>query len=154
MEAWFDFHGDDRVLHSGKFNWTYVLGTAMMDPLYLGQTAIVYEGKADATRWMPLVAKHRATIFIGVPTIYRQILQKTDFSAADVPTLRHCMCAGEHLSDDVLAGWRERFGQDIYEAIGMSECSYYMSQRKGSRSGPARSACRSRDTSSSCWMPT
>ena len=41
------------------------------------------------------------------------------------------MCAGEHLSDDVLAGWRERFGQDIYEAIGMSECSYYMSQRKG-----------------------
>ena len=131
MEAWFDFHGDDRVLHSGKFNWTYVLGTAMMDPLYLGQTAIVYEGKADATRWMPLVAKHRATIFIGVPTIYRQILQKTDFSAADVPTLRHCMCAGEHLSDDVLAGWRERFGQEIYEAIGMSECSYYMSQRKG-----------------------
>jgi len=138
MEAWFDFqslregsHGDDRVLHSGKFNWTYVLGTAMMDPLYLGQTAIVYEGKADATRWMPLVAKHHATIFIGVPTIYRQILQKTDFDAVDVPTLRHCMCAGEHLSDDVLAGWRERFGQDIYEAIGMSECSYYMSQRKG-----------------------
>ena len=131
MEAWFDFSGDDRVLHSGKFNWTYVLGTAMMDPLYLGQTAIVFEGPPDAIRWMPLVAKHRATIFIGVPTIYRQILQKTAFNAADVPTLRHCMCAGEHLSDDVLHGWRQRFGLDIYEAIGMSECSYYMSQRKG-----------------------
>jgi len=131
MTAWFDFCGDDRVLHSGKFNWTYVLGTALMDPLYLGQTAIVFEGPPDATQWIPRIAKHQATIFIGVPTIYRQILQKTSFTVADAPTLRHCMCAGEHLSDEVLAGWRERFDQEIYEAIGMSECSYYISQRKG-----------------------
>jgi acyl-coenzyme A synthetase/AMP-(fatty) acid ligase len=137
MQAWFDLRGGDRVLHSGKFNWTYVLGTALMDPLYLGQTAIVVEGPADASQWIPRIARHRATIFIGVPTIYRQILQKTSFSAADAPTLRHCMCAGEHLSDEVLHGWRERFGQEIYEAIGMSECSYYMSQRSGApiRSG-------------------
>ncbi|MDW8317745.1 MAG: AMP-binding protein [Anaerolineae bacterium] len=131
MRYWFDFQGDDRVLHSGKLNWTYVLGTAMTDPLYMGQTAIVFEGKADATRWIPLAARHRATIFIGVPTVYRQILQKTSSTAADAPTLRHCMCAGEHLSDEVLAGWRARFGLDIYEAIGMSECSYYLSQQKG-----------------------
>jgi acyl-coenzyme A synthetase/AMP-(fatty) acid ligase len=45
-----------------------------------------------------LIAKHGATIFIGVPTIYRQILQKTSVASADVPTLRHCMSAGEHLS--------------------------------------------------------
>jgi acyl-coenzyme A synthetase/AMP-(fatty) acid ligase len=130
MQHWFDFTGDDRVLHSGKFNWTYVLGTALMDPLYLGQTAIVYEGPPDATQWIPRIARQRATIFIGVPTVYRQILQKTGYTAADAPTLRHCMCAGEHLSDEVLYGWRARFGQEIYEAIGMSECSYYMSQRK------------------------
>ncbi|HSN78149.1 MAG TPA: AMP-binding protein [Anaerolineae bacterium] len=131
IQHWFDFCCDDRVLHSGKFNWTYVLGTAMMDPLYMGQTAVVYEGPPDATQWIPRIAWHGATIFIGVPTIYRQILQKTNFTADDAPTLRHCMCAGEHLSDEVLAGWRERFGQEIYEAIGMSECSYYISQRRG-----------------------
>jgi acyl-coenzyme A synthetase/AMP-(fatty) acid ligase len=131
MQYWFDFRGDDRVLHSGKFNWTYVLGTALMDPLYLGQTAIVAEGPPDAAQWLPRIARHRATIFIGVPTIYRQILQKTSYTAADAPTLRHCMCAGEHLSDEVLHGWRARFGQEIYEAIGMSECSYYISQRRG-----------------------
>jgi acyl-coenzyme A synthetase/AMP-(fatty) acid ligase len=131
MQYWFDFRGEDRVLHSGKFNWTYVLGTALMDPLYLGQTAIVTEGPPDAAQWIPRIAKHRATIFIGVPTIYRQILQKTRYTAADAPSLRHCMCAGEHLSDEVLHGWRARFGQEIYEAIGMSECSYYISQRRG-----------------------
>src|SRR5207248_11529149 len=40
------------------------------------------------------------------------------------------MSAGEHLSDEVLGSWKERFGLDIYEAVGMSECSYYLSQNR------------------------
>ena len=128
---WFDFRPEgDRVLHSGKLNWTYVLGTGLMDPLYRGHTAIVHEGPSDAAFWPRLIARHDATIFIGVPTIYRQILQKTRAARADVPTLRHCMSAGEHLSEAVLQGWRERFGLDIYEGLGMTECSYYLCQTR------------------------
>jgi acyl-coenzyme A synthetase/AMP-(fatty) acid ligase len=133
---WFDFAGGgegapvDRIVHSGKFNWTYVLGSALMDPLYRGKTVIAHEGRNDAATWPRLIAKHGATIFIGVPTIYRQILQKTEFTKSDVPTLRHCMSAGEHLSDEVFGQWKQRFGLDIYEAVGMSEFSYYLSQGK------------------------
>lgn len=130
-EYWFDYaDAGDRIVHSGKFNWTYVLGSAMMDPLYRGKTVIVHEGKNDATTWPRLIAKHQATIFIGVPTIYRQIIQKSAFGRKDVPSLRWCMSAGEHLSDEMLGLWRERFGIDIYEAVGMSEFSYYLSQNK------------------------
>ncbi|MGZ5915700.1 MAG: AMP-binding protein, partial [Hyphomicrobium sp.] len=87
---WFDFdpYSVDRIVHSGKFNWTYVLGSALMDPLYLGKTVIAHEGRNDAAAWPRLIARHYATIFIGVPTVYRQILQKTQFSRAEVPTLR------------------------------------------------------------------
>ncbi|HRH79931.1 MAG TPA: class I adenylate-forming enzyme family protein [Thiobacillaceae bacterium] len=128
---WFDFHPEgDRILHSGKFNWTYVLGSGLMDPLYRGKTVIVHEGKNDAAGWIRLMARHAATIFIGVPTIYRQILQKTAATGADVPALRHCMSAGEHLSDEMLGLWKDRFGMEIYEAVGMSECSYYLSENK------------------------
>jgi acyl-coenzyme A synthetase/AMP-(fatty) acid ligase len=157
-EYWFDFAppsreaGDsqpgDRILHSGKFNWTYVLGSAMMDPLYRGETVIAYEGRNDATTWPRLIAKHEATIFIGVPTVYRQIIQKTDLAARDVPTLRHCMSAGEHLSDEVLAQWRSRFGMDIYEAVGMSEFSYYLS--RAAPSDPCGSAGFRQATRSAC----
>ena len=139
-EYWFDFTDDerrgreapspDRIVHSGKFNWTYVLGSALMDPLYRGKTVIAHEGPNDAATWPRLIAKHGATTFIGVPTVYRQVLQKTAATAADVPTLRHCMSAGEHLSDEVFAQWKQRFGLDIYEAVGMSEFSYYLSQNK------------------------
>ena len=127
---WFnyDYAAQDRIMHAGKFNWTYVLGSGLMDPLYLGKTVIVHEGKNDAQVWLDLIRKHQATIFIGVPTIYRQILQKTSATASDIPSLRHYMSAGEHLSDEVLSQWHARFGVDIYEAVGMSEFSYYLSQ--------------------------
>ena len=131
-QYWFNYaEGDnatDRIMHSGKFNWTYVLGSGLMDPLYLGKTVIVHEGKNDAQVWLDLIQKHQATIFIGVPTIYRQILQKTTATQAEIPSLRHYMSAGEHLSDEVLSQWHARFGVDIYEAVGMSEFSYYLSQ--------------------------
>ncbi len=128
---WFDFRPEgDRVLHSGKYNWTYVLGTGMMDPLYRGHTTIVHEGAMDAAVWPRLIARHAATTFIGVPTVYRQIVQKTAFGRADVPTLRHCMSAGEHLSTELLAAWRARFGLDVYEGLGMTEFSYYLCQTR------------------------
>jgi acetyl-CoA synthetase len=129
-QYWFNYSNSqqDRIMHSGKFNWTYVLGTGLMDPLYLGKTVIVHEGKNDAQKWLDLIQKHQATIFIGVPTIYRQLLQKTTAKQADIPSIRHFMSAGEHLSDEVLTQWHERFGLDIYEAVGMSEFSYYLSQ--------------------------
>ncbi|MEO1956393.1 MAG: acyl-CoA synthetase [Methylophilaceae bacterium] len=126
---WFNYvKTNDRIMHSGKFNWTYVLGSGLMDPLYLGKTVIVYEGKNSAQTWINLIQKHQATIFIGVPTIYRQILHKTEAVQADIPSLRHYMSAGEHLSDEVLSQWKLRFKFDIYEAVGMSEFSYYLSQ--------------------------
>ncbi|WP_036299836.1 acyl-CoA synthetase [Methylotenera sp. L2L1] len=131
-QYWFNYSEQvqDRIMHSGKFNWTYVLGTGLMDPLYLGKTVIVHEGKNDAQKWLDLIQKHQATIFIGVPTIYRQILQKTTTAKEQLPSMRHYMSAGEHLSDEVLNQWRERFGLDIYEAVGMSEFSYYLSQSR------------------------
>lgn len=124
---WFNFKGHERIMHSGKFNWTYVLGSALMDPLYHGHTVVAFEGKNDPNLWIELIQRHQCTIFIGVPTIYRQIIQKTDFTIKDAPSLRHCMSAGEHLSSEMVIAWQERFKQDIYEAIGMSEFSYYIS---------------------------
>lgn len=129
-QYWFSFKEQDRIMHSGKFNWTYVLGSALMDPLYHGHTVIAYEGKNSPEIWVDLIKRHKCTIFIGVPTIYRQIIQKTEATIDDCPSLRHCMSAGEHLSSEMVLAWQERFGQDIYEAIGMSEFSYYISHSK------------------------
>src|SRR4029434_914127 len=103
---WFDFDpAGDRVLHAGKYNWTYVLGTGLMDPLHRGHTAIVCEGATDAAAWVPRIVPHRATTLLAVPKFYRKILEKTTAVGAEVPALRHCMSAGEQLSAEVLDEW-------------------------------------------------
>ncbi len=135
---WFNFQAEnERILHTGKFNWTYVLGTGLMDPLYHGHSVVLYEGPNEPSIWIDLIARHQCTTFIGVPTIYRQILQKTDFTHNDTPTLRHCMSAGEHLSGEILDAWQMRFRQCVYEALGMSECSYYLSQHPNLSNNPS-----------------
>lgn len=125
---WLNLNASDRVLHTGKLNWTYTLGTGLMDPLYRGATTILWEGKNDPGRWMDLIDKHRATHFITVPTVYRQILSSTP--RPNTPSqwsLRRCASAGEALPAEILSAWQSRFGVPIYEGFGMTECSYYLS---------------------------
>ena len=50
------------------------------------------------------------------------------------PSLRHGLSAGEKMPPAVLAEWRARTGRDVHEALGMSECSTFIS---GSPARPA-----------------
>jgi hypothetical protein len=53
----------------------------------------------------------------------------------------------------VFAQWKDRFGLDIYEAVGMSECSYYLSQSKRRPIRPAAPGSRSPATTCACSTP-
>jgi acyl-coenzyme A synthetase/AMP-(fatty) acid ligase len=63
------------------------------------------------------------SVFIAVPTIYRQILQKTTAVGRDVPTLRHRMSAGEQLRRCSAEAGPLR--AHVYEGLGMTGASYY-----------------------------
>ncbi len=41
VEGWYGLSDDDRLLHAGAFNWTYTLGTGLMDPWTIGATALI-----------------------------------------------------------------------------------------------------------------
>jgi acyl-CoA synthetase (AMP-forming)/AMP-acid ligase II len=38
-DGWYGLSPDDRVLHAGAFNWTFTLGTGLLDPWAIGATA-------------------------------------------------------------------------------------------------------------------
>ena len=122
--GWYGITPDDVMLHTGAFNWTYTLGTGVFDPLVNGATAIVYTGERDIHVWERLIRDHGATILGSVPGLYRQML-RSGFKPGG--TLRHGLSAGEALAVPLLAHWREATGLDIYEALGMSEVSTYIS---------------------------
>ena len=125
IRDWYDLHSEDRMMHAGAFNWTFTLGTGLMDPLTVGATALVPKAGTGPEQLADLIAISKATIFAGVPGIYRHILKSPKNLC--FPDLRHGLSAGEKLSSSIHDAWRNRTGREIYEAFGMSECSTFIS---------------------------
>jgi len=126
-QGWYGIEASDRLLHAGAFNWTYTLGVGLTDPWANGATSILYNGAKDVAVWPKLIEDHKATIVAAVPTLYRQILKHCDLDAYDLSSLRHVLTAGEPLPLPVAEEWKRRTGTELYEALGMSECSTYIS---------------------------
>ena len=124
---WDDWEGltsEDRLMHAGAFNWTYTLGTGLLDPWTIGATAIVPDAQARPLDLPDIARAQGATIFAAAPGIFRKLLRADgDFG----PGLRHALSAGEKLPERTRALWRKKTGTDIHEAFGMSECSTFIS---------------------------
>ncbi|MFZ3583071.1 class I adenylate-forming enzyme family protein [Loktanella sp. DJP18] len=123
-DGWYGLTADDRVLHAGAFNWTYTLGTGLMDPWSVGATAIIPPDGTDAATLPALLTDHAATIFAAAPGVYRRILRQR---LSPVLTLRHGLSAGEMMPDTLRAAWMQQTGTPIHEAFGMSEISTFIS---------------------------
>lgn len=124
---WEAIGANDAMLHAGAFNWSYTLGVGLLDPWVAGATAILYTGPKDITVWPRLIRASRATIFAAVPSLYRQILKYCPDDVGNLAHLRHGLAAGEALSPAVLADWQAATERPLYEALGMSECSTFLS---------------------------
>jgi len=125
MDGWYGLTAQDRLLHAGAFNWTYTLGTGVMDPWTMGATALIPEPGTDPKDLPGLLATHRATLFAAAPGVFRKMLQTMDRCA--LPDLRHGLAAGEKLSTALREGWQRATGRPVLEAYGMSECSTFIS---------------------------
>ncbi len=130
-QHWEGLRETDRILHAGALNWTYTLGTGLLDPWAVGATAMIPASGTPVPQLPALMARTGATILAAAPGIYRQLL-RTDFPP--LPHLRHGLSAGESLPHALRQTWRDRTGTDLHEALGMSEVSTYLS---GSPSRPA-----------------
>ena len=126
-QGWYGIGADDRVLHAGAFNWTFTLGTGLTDPWANGATAIVYTGEKSPQVWPDLIRKTQATLFAAVPGVYRQILKYAPDGRLDLGKLRHGLTAGEQPPSSLFGDWAARTGTELYEALGMSEISTYIS---------------------------
>lgn len=133
-DGWYGLTSEDRLLHAGAFNWTYTLGTGLMDPWSVGATALIPASGVDISAIPLLLKRHDATIFAAAPGVYRKILHHQ--TRIDLPHLRHGLSAGEKLSETIRNSWREASGTELYEAYGMSECSTFISASPASPAHP------------------
>lgn len=129
-DGWYGLRAADRMLHAGAFNWTYTLGTGLMDPWSVGATALIPAQGTEIAALPALLARADATMFAAAPGIFRKLVDSD--TPLDLPALRHGLTAGEKLPAAVQTAWRAATGVPLYEAYGQSECSTFIS------SSPAR----------------
>ncbi len=127
-EGWYGLTPSDRVLHAGAFNWTFTLGTGLMDPWAAGATALVL-APGTGPEMIPLLAlRHEATMIAGAPGVFRRLLKA---GMPVLPRLRHGLVAGEKLPETVRGAWRDATGTELHEAFGQSEISTFISGSPG-----------------------
>lgn len=123
-EGWYNLTPQDVVMHAGAFNWTYTLGTGLLDPWAIGATAVIPNSQNPAQLW-DIMKSERVGIFAAAPGIYRRLLAAPE--ASPVASLRHGLSAGDVLPINIRDAWRAKTHTPLCEAFGMTECSTFLS---------------------------
>ena len=124
---------DDKVFSAAKLFFAYGLGNAGYFPMGAGAQSVLSPHRPTPDGVFEMIARHRPTIFFGVPTLYAAMLAlKEPEKRWDVSSLRLCVSAGEALPEELYNRWRERFGIEIIDGIGTTEILHiFLSNRPG-----------------------
>jgi benzoate-CoA ligase len=122
----------DRVFSAAKLFFAYGLGNALYFPMGIGAQSVLVPQRPTPELVFEIVTRHRPSVFFAVPTLYAAMLAVKDTAAFDLSSLRLCVSAGEALPAEIFERWRERFGVEIIDGIGTTECLHmFISNRPG-----------------------
>jgi benzoate-CoA ligase family protein len=124
--------GDVIVCGSPCFH-AYPLAFITYFALKAGATVVLNTERTTPARLFQVIREHRATVCVGVPTLYAQMLQAAAAGESpDLSSLRVCLAAAEPLPADLYHRWRARFGVEILDGIGTTEATHcFISNRMG-----------------------
>ncbi len=91
-------------------------------PLLTG-SKIALLTKFDPPQVADTIEAQRATVFMGVPTMYNMMLRLPDEANVKLQSLRVCISGGAAMPLEVLEQFEKKFGKAIYEGDGPTECS-------------------------------
>jgi benzoate-CoA ligase family protein len=124
-----DIREDDLVLAVPKLFFGYARDLAALYPFGVGGAGIVFPERSTPEKLFELIARHRPTILVNVPTMMRAMLEQPEH---DLSCLRLCTSAGEALPEELHRRWLDGFGVEVLDGIGSSEAYHiYISNRPG-----------------------
>jgi long-chain acyl-CoA synthetase len=111
----------------------YIAVNPLFHIMALGLFMALGLNKGNATALMPVpqvdailetIQRHSVRWFLGVPALYRMILENDRLDQYDLSSLRYCYCGGDVLPLEVFNRWKERFGIPIYQVYGSTEAGH------------------------------
>jgi len=120
------------------------LFTTVFLPLASGAKALITQQRPTPAETFALLDRHQPTHFYCVPTFLNAMLQVPEVGEnADLRFLRYCACGGEPLPSRVYHEWRERFGVEWCDIMGLTETAFIA---LGNRPGQVRPGSSGRPT--------
>ncbi len=120
-EIFFKLHFDDVMLiilplfHSGG------LFIQAAPAIYKGATLVIHP-RFDAAKTYRDIRQHKVTKFLGVPTVYRSLLQIPPDQRGDISSLSVCAIGGEKTTTEILSECKAA-GFPLRQVMGQTETS-------------------------------
>lgn len=115
--------GDDCYIAVNPLFHIMALGLFMALGLNQGNTTVLMPvPQVDSI--LASIERYRVRWMLGVPALYRMILENDRQDTYDLSSLRYCYCGGDVLPREVLFRWKERVGVSIYQVYGSTEAGH------------------------------
>jgi long-chain acyl-CoA synthetase len=128
-----DVTDDVAANHLQEGQDVYIAVNPLFHIMALGLFMALGLNKGNTTVLMPIpqvdailesIQRHGVRWFLGVPALYRMILDNDRLDQYDLSSLRYCYCGGDVLPLEIFKRWRERFGIPIYQVYGSTEAGH------------------------------
>lgn len=124
IESWADpvmaLTADDVVLAVLPFSHSYGLNGALLAPLLTGARVVLLE-RFSAEAVIAAIRAHRVTVFPGVATMFRRLLDTPGFGREAMATVRVTLSGAAPCDWPLAEEWRELTGVRIIRGYGMTE---------------------------------
>jgi benzoate-CoA ligase family protein len=125
--------GADVCYSTAKLSFGYGLGNSVLFPLSAGSAAYLRAADSDPLGVLKTIDKVHPTVLFAGPALYRAMLgvraAEHDY---DLSSIRLCVSAGDTLGAILFESWRDRFGHEILDGLGSTECLHiFMAGEQG-----------------------
>ena len=115
--------GEDVYIAVNPLFHIMALGLLMAVGLNKGNTTLLMPApQVDAI--LETIQQYNVRWLLGVPALYRMILENDRLDRYDLGSLTYCYCGGDVLPIEVFNRWKERFGIPIYQVYGSTEAGH------------------------------
>jgi long-chain acyl-CoA synthetase len=88
-----------------------------------GNTVILMPSpEVDAT--LKAIERYKVGWMLGVPALYRMMLENDRIDQYDLSSLKYCYCGGDVLPGEVYRTWKEKYGIPMYQVYGSTEVGH------------------------------
>jgi long-chain acyl-CoA synthetase len=115
--------GEDVYIAINPLFHIMALGLFMSLGLNKGNTTLLMPvPQIDAV--LETIDTYEARWLLGVPALYRMILENDRLDRYNLGSITYCYCGGDVLPLEVFNRWKERFGIPIYQVYGSTEAGH------------------------------